>query len=160
MAAYYNEIDPYAAQWLRNLIAADHIAPGEVDERSIDLVDPLDLLNDADSSNRAAGWGALGVAIVLALLAARFLYLFVAGINDAFVTTTVEGEVLRERTRGSDEKIVHWVALDTGKPAIVHAWRVVPARAQEVRQHEVVRARVTPLLGFVRSFEPVPVTSN
>jgi len=35
MSAYYNEIDPYAAQWLRNLIAAGHIAPGEVDERSI-----------------------------------------------------------------------------------------------------------------------------
>lgn len=35
MAAYYNEFDPYAAQWLRNLIAAGHIAPGEVDERSI-----------------------------------------------------------------------------------------------------------------------------
>lgn len=35
MAAYYNEIDPYAAQWLRNLIAAGHISPGEVDERSI-----------------------------------------------------------------------------------------------------------------------------
>lgn len=34
-AAYYNEFDPYAAQWLRNLIAAGHIAPGEVDERSI-----------------------------------------------------------------------------------------------------------------------------
>lgn len=33
--AYYNEIDPYAAQWLRNLIAAGHIAKGEVDERSI-----------------------------------------------------------------------------------------------------------------------------
>ena len=32
--AYYNEIDPYAAQWLRNLIAAGHIAPGDVDERS------------------------------------------------------------------------------------------------------------------------------
>jgi DNA (cytosine-5)-methyltransferase 1 len=32
---YYNEIDPYAAQWLRNLIAAGHIAPGDVDERSI-----------------------------------------------------------------------------------------------------------------------------
>jgi DNA (cytosine-5)-methyltransferase 1 len=30
-----NEIDPYAAQWLRNLIAAGHIAPGDVDERSI-----------------------------------------------------------------------------------------------------------------------------
>ena len=35
MSAYYNEFDPYAAQWLRNLIAAGHIAPGDVDERSI-----------------------------------------------------------------------------------------------------------------------------
>ena len=35
MTAYYNEIDPYAAQWLRNLIAAGHIAQGDVDERSI-----------------------------------------------------------------------------------------------------------------------------
>jgi DNA (cytosine-5)-methyltransferase 1 len=35
MAAYYNEIDPYAAQWLRNLINDGHIAPGDVDERSI-----------------------------------------------------------------------------------------------------------------------------
>ncbi|HGL4146210.1 TPA: DNA cytosine methyltransferase [Citrobacter koseri] len=41
--AYYNEIDPNAAQWLRNLIAAGHIAPGEVDERSIEDVAPDDL---------------------------------------------------------------------------------------------------------------------
>jgi len=43
MTAYYNEIDRYAAQWLRNLIAAGHIAPGEVDERSICDVRPDDL---------------------------------------------------------------------------------------------------------------------
>src|SRR5262245_57171770 len=43
MAAYYNEIDPYAAQWLRNLIAAGHIANGDVDERSIVDVQPSDL---------------------------------------------------------------------------------------------------------------------
>lgn len=43
MAAYYNEIDPYAAQWLRNLIAAGLIAPGDVDERSIEDVHPDDL---------------------------------------------------------------------------------------------------------------------
>lgn len=43
MSAYYNEIDPFAAQWLRNLIAAGHIAPGEVDERSIEDVTPDDL---------------------------------------------------------------------------------------------------------------------
>ena len=41
--AYYNEIDPYAAQWLRNLIASGHIAPGDVDERSIEDVTPNDL---------------------------------------------------------------------------------------------------------------------
>ena len=43
MAAYYNEIDPYAAQWLRNLIDAGHIAPGIVDERSIEDVHPNEL---------------------------------------------------------------------------------------------------------------------
>jgi DNA (cytosine-5)-methyltransferase 1 len=43
LTAYYNEFDPYAAQWLRNLIAAGHIAPGVVDERSIVDVRPDDL---------------------------------------------------------------------------------------------------------------------
>lgn len=33
--AYYNEIDPGAAEWLRELIKAGLIAPGVVDERSI-----------------------------------------------------------------------------------------------------------------------------
>ncbi|MBS7545075.1 DNA cytosine methyltransferase [Ancylobacter oerskovii] len=41
--AYFNEIDPYAAQWLRNLIAEGLIAPGDVDERSIVDVRPDDL---------------------------------------------------------------------------------------------------------------------
>ena len=43
MPAYYNEHDPYAAQWLRNLIAAGRIAAGDVDERSIEDVHPDDL---------------------------------------------------------------------------------------------------------------------
>lgn len=34
MTAYYNEFDPFAAQWLRNLIAERLIAPGIVDDRS------------------------------------------------------------------------------------------------------------------------------
>ena len=41
--AYYNEIDPYAAEWLRNLIAKKHIAPGYVDERDIRDVEIEDL---------------------------------------------------------------------------------------------------------------------
>ena len=43
MAAYYNEIDPFAAQWLRELVKAGHIAPGDVDERSIEDVEPSEL---------------------------------------------------------------------------------------------------------------------
>lgn len=43
MTAYYNEIDPFAAQWLRNLINAGHIAPGVVDTRSIEEVTANDL---------------------------------------------------------------------------------------------------------------------
>jgi DNA (cytosine-5)-methyltransferase 1 len=41
--AYYNEFDPFAAAWLRELIKAGHIADGEVDERSIEDVRPSDL---------------------------------------------------------------------------------------------------------------------
>ena len=44
MSAYYNEIDPFAAAWLRELIKAGHIAPGDVDERSIADVKPVELL--------------------------------------------------------------------------------------------------------------------
>jgi len=43
--AYYNEFEPYAAEWLRRLIRAGHIAPGYVDERSILLDRPW---RDAD----------------------------------------------------------------------------------------------------------------
>ena len=43
MAAYYNEFDPYAAQWLRNLIKSGLIADGDVDDRSIRDVAPGDL---------------------------------------------------------------------------------------------------------------------
>lgn len=42
--AYYNEIDPFAAAWLRELINDGLIAPGEVDERSIEDVRPTDLV--------------------------------------------------------------------------------------------------------------------
>jgi len=44
MSAYYNEIEPFAAQWLRNLISKGLIADGEVDERSIADVKPDDLI--------------------------------------------------------------------------------------------------------------------
>jgi DNA (cytosine-5)-methyltransferase 1 len=43
VTAYYNEIDPYCAEWLRNLIREGLIAYGHVDSRSIADVAPNDL---------------------------------------------------------------------------------------------------------------------
>lgn len=43
MAVYYNEWEPYPAQWLRNLIKAGHLPEGEVDERDIRTIQPEDL---------------------------------------------------------------------------------------------------------------------
>lgn len=44
MTAFYNECDPFAAQWLHNLIAAGHIAAGVVDERPIQEIEPYELV--------------------------------------------------------------------------------------------------------------------
>jgi DNA (cytosine-5)-methyltransferase 1 len=65
MSAYYNEIDPYAAQWLRNLIAAGHIAPGDVDERSIVEVKPEDF-RDYSQCHFFAGIGGWSLALRIA----------------------------------------------------------------------------------------------
>ena len=43
MSVWYNEINPFAAEWLRNLIDAGLIAPGVVDERSIEDVKPEEI---------------------------------------------------------------------------------------------------------------------
>lgn len=40
---YYNDNDPYCCHWLRNLIEAGHLPPGDVDERSITDVTLADL---------------------------------------------------------------------------------------------------------------------
>ena len=45
MTAYYNDNDAYCAQWLRNLIAENLIAKGDVDERSIKEVTAKDVAN-------------------------------------------------------------------------------------------------------------------
>lgn len=68
MTAYYNEHDPFAAAWLRELIAEDLIAPGEVDERDIQDVTPDELrpfrqchffagIGIWSLALRQAGWG-------------------------------------------------------------------------------------------------------
>lgn len=65
MPSYYNEIDPYAAQWLRNLIARGLIAPGEVDERSI-LEVQADDLRGYEQCHFFAGIGGWSAALRIA----------------------------------------------------------------------------------------------
>jgi DNA (cytosine-5)-methyltransferase 1 len=65
VSAYYNEFDPFAAQWLRNLVAAGHIAPGDVDERSIVDV-RADDLRDYSQCHFFAGIGGWSYALRLA----------------------------------------------------------------------------------------------
>lgn len=43
MAVYYNDHDPYCAQWLRNLIAKGLLPDGDVDDRDVRSVKPRDL---------------------------------------------------------------------------------------------------------------------
>lgn len=54
----YNEIDPFAAQWIRNLADAGHIAKGTVDERSIQDLQPSDVTGPGQRHFFAgiAGW--------------------------------------------------------------------------------------------------------
>lgn len=66
--AYYNEVDKYCAMWLKNLMDANLIAAGDIDDRSIEDVSAEDLRGYTQShffagigvwsySLRTAGWG-------------------------------------------------------------------------------------------------------
>ncbi len=65
MTAYYNEFDPSAAEWLRELIKGGHIASGVVDERSILDVRPEDLF-EFTQCHFFAGIGGWSLALRLA----------------------------------------------------------------------------------------------
>ena len=62
---YYNEYDPKAAAWLRELIAAKLIPAGVVDERSITEISPHDL-SDYTQCHFFAGIGGWSLALELA----------------------------------------------------------------------------------------------
>lgn len=62
---YYNDIEPFAVQWLKNLIAAGILPPGDVDSRPIQEVTPSDLIGYTQCHFFAGigGWSlALGLA--------------------------------------------------------------------------------------------------
>ena len=65
MMVFYNEIDPFAAEWLRQMIRGGHIADGIVDERSIVEIDP-DELKQYTQCHFFAGIGGWSYALRLA----------------------------------------------------------------------------------------------
>jgi DNA (cytosine-5)-methyltransferase 1 len=65
VTAYYNEIEPYAVEWLRNLIKKGLIADGIVDDRSIASVEASDL-GDFVQAHFFAGIGVWSHALRLA----------------------------------------------------------------------------------------------
>src|ERR1700674_1525978 len=65
MPAYYNEIDPFVANWLEWLVKVEMIADGVVDRRSIKDVMPSDL-NGFTQCHFFAGIGGWSYALRLA----------------------------------------------------------------------------------------------
>ena len=65
MRAYYNEFEPFAANWLRELITEGLIPDGDVDDRSITDVEPEDL-KDYTQCHFFAGIGGWAYATRLA----------------------------------------------------------------------------------------------
>jgi len=65
VSVLYNEFDAYPAAWLRNLARAGHIAPGVVDDRSIEALTPDDV-RGRKQFHAFAGIGAWSYALRLA----------------------------------------------------------------------------------------------
>ena len=65
MNVYYSEFESYAAEWLRNLMAAGHLPEGDVDERDMREVTPGDL-KGYDQCHFFAGIGGWPHALDLA----------------------------------------------------------------------------------------------
>lgn len=104
--------------------------------------------------------GATVVAVFAFVWVAWMAMRFICGVTDLFRERTVEGELVRRRSRGGGENNTpsYHLAIDTAtatKPVddTILAYRVRPAIYQQTEQGARVRLVVTPLLGYVKSVE-------
>jgi hypothetical protein len=87
----------------------------------------------------------------LALLVAGWgVWTMVRAVLDLVSRREVEGQVVRRRSysRGND-KLAHFMAVDSGRSDKVRAWLVPAAVYGRFREGEVVRATIGPRLGHV-----------
>lgn len=113
------------------------------------------------------GWinlGAIAVTVLAVAVVAHAAVRFVFGCADLFRRRTIEGELVRARRFGGsdDSEPRYHVAIDTAAPHdrtmpgtvdTLLAYRVRAGVYHQVTQGARVRARVSPLLGYVASIE-------
>jgi hypothetical protein len=104
--------------------------------------------------------GATAAAVFAIVWVAWMAMRFVCGCIDLFRERTVEGELVRRRSRGGGENDTpsYHLAVDAASPTqpvddTILAYRVRPAIYHQTEQGARVRLVVTPLLGYVKSVE-------
>ncbi len=120
------------------------------------IVGPLlvDALEDADGLAEIILFAILALPSFIALAGG---WLALRAGADLFKSNEVTGEIVRLRiTRSEGEATGHFVAVDDGTSSEVRAWSVRPEIFAGLEQGQVVTARVTPRLGYVRSIAPAP----
>jgi len=112
-----------------------------------------DVLRDATAGDRRAalgvGVGILVLAVVAAVVAARSLWMLVLGVSDIGRARTIEGQVLRVRTRNERP----YIAIDDGASDHIRAW--VNASSSTATQGERVRAVIAAHVGYVRKLDSI-----
>jgi hypothetical protein len=110
-----------------------------------------DILKDATAQDHRIAIGvSIGIAVigfVIAVIAARGLWLIVGGVADLGRRRTIEGRVLRVRTRNEHT----YVAVDDGTKDHIAAW----VTSTGARQGTDVRVEAATHVGYVRHIEEI-----
>ena len=117
------------------------------------LVFVAPVLRDVD------GWWLVipgAIAMVACAATGIAVALLAMGIADFGSPNVVAGPVLRLRSRGSEKRRRHYVAVDDGSSATVRAWIVDPLTFARLAQGDTVTVEVTRRLRSVRSLEVHP----
>jgi Predicted membrane protein (DUF2207) len=111
---------------------------------------------EADQAARWVRTASTLLAVAALLVAGWGVWTMLRAVLDLVSRREVEGQVVRRRaySRGND-KLAHFMAVDTGRSDKVKAWLVPAATYGRFREGAVVRATIGPRLGHVFRVELV-----